>query len=99
MAKQRRRGKTALTCEYLIPHWYGFRASSRAKEDLFGNQAALCSFQSWELMLVPMLEPGHSPVVYSECCCRRGIANGYSMSDDVGLTLIHGEADELAGHE
>jgi hypothetical protein len=39
-----------------------------------------------------MLEP-------RDLACRIEFANGYPMSDDVSLTLVHGEADELAGHE
>jgi hypothetical protein len=31
--------KTALTCGFLLPLWYGFGAASRAGEDFFGNQA------------------------------------------------------------
>ena len=32
------------------------------------------------------------------CGCTR-ICQRYPMSDDMGLTLIHGQADELAGRE
>jgi hypothetical protein len=31
--------KTALTCGFLLPLWYGFGTASRAGEDFFGNQA------------------------------------------------------------
>ena len=38
MAKQRRRGKMALTYEFLLSQYYGFGNSSRAEQDFFGNQ-------------------------------------------------------------
>jgi hypothetical protein len=45
-ANKRRRGKTALIEEFLSPHQYGFQATSRAKDNLFRDQVALCSSSS-----------------------------------------------------